>query len=90
LAESEHETPLTDEHIIAQSVGGTLILAAASCPACALETHAFEGHAFDTLRPLRRGDDKCSRSLYLFHVGMCDAGSSGHGLCYRFGHVVQR
>ena len=52
--EPEHEGRLTDEHIIAESVGGTLVLEAASCPACAGETHAFEGHAFDPLRPLRQ------------------------------------
>jgi hypothetical protein len=52
--EPEHEGPLTDEHIIAQSVGGMLVLEEASCPACGNETHAFEGHAFDPLRPLRQ------------------------------------
>jgi hypothetical protein len=54
LEEPEHEGPLTDEHIIAQSVGGMLVLEKASCPACANQTHAFEGHAFDPLRPLRQ------------------------------------
>jgi len=54
LGEPQHEGQLTDEHIIAQSVGGMLVLEKASCSACANETHAFEGHAFDTLRPLRQ------------------------------------
>jgi hypothetical protein len=52
--EPEHEGPLSDEHIIAQSIGGLLILESASCVACANKTHAFEGHAFDPLRPLRQ------------------------------------
>lgn len=46
--------PLTDEHIIPEAIGGRLILEAASCAACANETHAFEGHACDTCRPIRR------------------------------------
>jgi hypothetical protein len=52
--EAEHDGQLTDEHIIAQSIGGMLVLEEASCPTCAKETHAFEGHAFDPLRPLRQ------------------------------------
>ncbi len=46
--------PLTDEHIIPDAIGGRLILEGASCNACAAETHAFEGHACDTCRPIRR------------------------------------
>jgi hypothetical protein len=48
------ETPLTKEHIIPESLGGALILENASCDECAGETHAFEGHAANLLRPVRR------------------------------------
>ena len=48
------ETPLTIEHIIPESLGGALVIENASCPACALQTHAFEGHACNALRPARR------------------------------------
>ena len=37
------EVRLTAEHIIPESLGGMLILPAASCDACATETGAFEG-----------------------------------------------
>lgn len=37
------EGPLTAEHIIPESLGGMLILPAASCRTCAVETGAFEG-----------------------------------------------
>jgi hypothetical protein len=45
---------LTEEHIIPEAIGGQLIIDAASCDACCGETHAFEGHACDYYRPLRR------------------------------------
>jgi hypothetical protein len=47
-------TPLTKEHIIPESLGGNLIIESASCDACAQQTHAFEGHACDAMRPVRR------------------------------------
>jgi HNH endonuclease len=37
------EGRLTAEHIIPESLGGMLVLPAASCDACAIETGAFEG-----------------------------------------------
>jgi HNH endonuclease len=46
--------PLTKEHIIPESLGGALIIDNASCAACADQTHAFEGHACNVLRPVRR------------------------------------
>jgi hypothetical protein len=46
--------PLTREHIIPESLGGTLIIENASCSICADQTHAFEGHACNVLRPVRR------------------------------------
>jgi hypothetical protein len=46
--------PLTAEHIIPDSLGGGLIIEHASCAACADQTHAFEGHACNVLRPARR------------------------------------
>ena len=52
-----NETPearLTIEHIIPESLGGTLTIENASCTTCAHQTHAFEGHACNFLRPVRR------------------------------------
>lgn len=46
--------PLTDEHIIPEALGGELIIKEASCDVCQRQTHAFEGHACDTYRPIRR------------------------------------
>ncbi|HTC03575.1 MAG TPA: HNH endonuclease [Xanthobacteraceae bacterium] len=48
------ETPLTLEHIIPESLGGALVIENASCAICAGQTHAFEGHACNILRPVRR------------------------------------
>jgi hypothetical protein len=48
------ETPLTSEHIIPESLGGTLVIENASCAICADQSHAFEGHACNVLRPVRR------------------------------------
>jgi hypothetical protein len=45
---------LTDEHIIPESIGGMLLIEKASCDTCAGETHAFEGRACNTYRPVRR------------------------------------
>jgi HNH endonuclease len=45
---------LTDEHIIPESIGGRLVFESASCGNCCKETHAFEGHACDIYRPIRR------------------------------------
>jgi HNH endonuclease len=48
------DVPLTDEHIIPESLGGDLIIEKASCDECQKQTHAFEGHACDTYRGIRR------------------------------------
>lgn len=48
------EEPLTLEHIIPESLGGGLAIENASCATCADQTHAFEGHACNVLRPMRR------------------------------------
>jgi hypothetical protein len=48
------ETYLTEEHIIPKAIGGRLIFDGASCKACQDQTHAFEGHALDLYRPIRR------------------------------------
>jgi HNH endonuclease len=48
------ETTLTEEHIIPKAIGGRLIFDGASCKACQDQTHAFEGHALDLYRPIRR------------------------------------
>jgi hypothetical protein len=49
-----NEASLTDEHIIPEMIGGELIFEDASCGVCNDETHAFEGHACDVYRPIRR------------------------------------
>ncbi len=46
--------PLTLEHIIPDGLGGTLTIPKASCDACSDETHAFEGHAMNMLKAVRR------------------------------------
>ena len=46
--------PLTLEHIIPDGLGGALTIPNASCAACADQTHAFEGHAMNLLRSVRR------------------------------------
>jgi HNH endonuclease len=46
--------PLTDEHIIPESIGGDLIIEKASCNECQGQMHAFEGHACNTYRAIRR------------------------------------
>jgi hypothetical protein len=43
------EVGLTDEHIIPEGLGGRMVLLGASCPNCAQETHAFEGHVMGRL-----------------------------------------
>jgi hypothetical protein len=48
------DAPLTQEHIIPVNLGGALIIENASCSACSGQTHAFEGHACNALRPVRR------------------------------------
>jgi hypothetical protein len=48
------ENPLTIEHIIPEGLSGALIIENASCDTCSGQTHAFEGHACNTLRPVRR------------------------------------
>jgi len=49
------EGPLTTEHIIPESFGGTLLLPAATCQACAVETSAVEGRCAGQLfRSARR------------------------------------
>jgi hypothetical protein len=48
------KTPLTLEHIIPEGLGGGLTIENASCATCAEQTHAFEGHACDVMRPVRR------------------------------------
>jgi hypothetical protein len=45
---------LTEEHIIPKAIGGRLIFEGASCKGCQDQTHAFEGHALDLYRPIRR------------------------------------
>lgn len=45
---------LTNEHIIPESLGGTLVLQDASCDECCMETSAFEGHAVSVYNPIRR------------------------------------
>lgn len=46
---------LTTEHIIPESLGGTLLLPASTCDACAAETSAFEGRCTGQIfRPARR------------------------------------
>jgi hypothetical protein len=50
----DRKTALTAEHIIPESLGGALVIENASCAACADETHAFEGHACNVFRALRR------------------------------------
>ena len=45
---------LTDEHIIPEALGGELVIEKASCDLCQGQTHAFEGHACDTYRAIRR------------------------------------
>jgi hypothetical protein len=64
---TESETNLSEEHIIALSLGGNQILPKASCPTCATETARLEGyagrqvfqdvriqHGFPTRRPKER------------------------------------
>jgi hypothetical protein len=46
--------PLTLEHIIPEALGGMLTIPSASCDGCAKETHAFEGHAMNVLKAVRR------------------------------------
>jgi hypothetical protein len=46
--------PLTLEHIIPEGLGGALIIPNASCDACSKETHAFEGHAMNVMKAVRR------------------------------------
>jgi hypothetical protein len=46
--------PLTDEHIVPESLGGDLIIEKATCEECQAQTHAFEGHACDVYRAIRR------------------------------------
>jgi hypothetical protein len=49
------DPPLTTEHIIPDSFGGTLLLPAATCQSCAVETGAVEGRCAGRLfRPARR------------------------------------
>jgi hypothetical protein len=48
------KSPLTKEHIIPENLGGALVIENARCDRCAGETHAFEGHAANLLRPVRR------------------------------------
>jgi hypothetical protein len=48
------DVPLSDEHIIPEMIGGRLVIDDASCAECAGQTHAFEGHACDIYRPIRR------------------------------------
>jgi hypothetical protein len=45
---------LTVEHIIPESLGGTLLLPSSSCRACAVATSAIEGRAGQLFRPARR------------------------------------
>ena len=52
---NQHQpNPLTLEHIIPEGLGGALTIPKASCDECANETHAFEGHAMNMMRPVRR------------------------------------
>ncbi len=48
------DASLTEEHIIPKGIGGRLIFDRASCRACQDKTGAFEGHALDLYRPVRR------------------------------------